>query len=244
MAAFREHVIFSSLLGAGYGAAASLAFGFTPVQGSLAACMTGVAGMLPDLDLDHGRPAQELFGMLAAVAPPMMVGRVLSLLGLPTDREMVMLGIIVLYLVIRYGVARVVAHFSVHRGMFHSIPAMLIAAELAYLSYPSDGKRVKLLVAAGVALGFFSHLLLDEIYSVEINGIKVGLKKSSGTAIKMFGQAFFPNVLTFALAGTLTYATLMDAGLLRDAPQVAPATRHAEAPQQAQQPEEPEIQWR
>lgn len=241
MAAFREHVIFSSLLGACYGTAASLGFGFTPVQGSLAACMTAVAGMLPDLDLDHGRPAQELFGLLAAVAPLLMVGRVLAFLHLPSDREMVMLGIVVLYLTIRYAVAWIVSRCSVHRGMFHSIPAMLIAAELAYLSYPSDAKRVKFLVGAGVALGFFSHLLLDEIYSVEINGIKVGLKKSSGTAIKMFGEAFFPNVLTCALAGTLTYAALLDAELLRDAPQVAPKAGQHSAIEQA---EDPEIQWR
>ncbi len=219
MAAFREHVIFSSGLGVAYGAAAWAGLGFTPVQASLAAVMTAVAGMLPDLDLDHGRPAQELFGLLAGVAPLLLVGRVLHWLHLTADREMVMLGMVGLYALIRYGLSRIIPYLSVHRGMFHSIPAMLIAAEIAYLTYPSDSARVKCLVGAGVALGFFSHLLLDEIYSVEISGIKVGLKKSSGTAIKMFGEAFFPNVLTFALAGTLSYATLMDAGLIRDTPQ-------------------------
>ena len=238
MAAFREHVIFSSVLGAGYGAAAALALGFTPVQGSLAAVMTAVAGMLPDLDLDHGRPGQELFGLLAAVAPLLIVGRLLHWLGLPGDREMVMLGIVVLYLLIRYVFAKIVTRFSVHRGMFHSIPALLIAAELAYLTYPSDVPRVKFLVAAGVALGFFSHLLLDEIYSVEFSGVKVGLKKSSGTAIKMFGDAFLPNVLTCALAATLTYATLQDAGLIQEstAEQVAPGVLRLPLIQQAEEP--------
>ena len=242
MAAFREHVIFSSLLGAGYGAVGSLVFGFTPVQGSLAAVMTAVAGMLPDLDLDHGRPAQELFGLLAAVAPLLLVGRVLSWLGLPADREMVMLGIVVLYLFIRYVVAKIVSRFSVHRGMFHSIPALLIAAELAYLTYPSESSRVKFLVGAGVALGFFSHLLLDEIYSVEISGVKVGLKKSSGTAIKMFGEAFLPNVLTFALAATLSYATLMEAGLIRESsPDLAPGLKPRPLLQQAEEPGEEQL---
>lgn len=216
MAAFREHVIFSSGLGVAYGVAAWAGLGFSPVQASLAAVMTAVAGMLPDLDLDHGRPAQELFGLLAGVAPLLLVGRVLQWLHLTADREMVMLGMVVLYALIRYGLSRVIPYLSVHRGMFHSIPAMLIAAEIAYLTYPSDSVPVKCLVGAGVALGFFSHLLLDEIYSVEISGVKVGLKKSSGTAIKMFGEAFFPNVLTFALAATLSYATLQEAGLIRD----------------------------
>lgn len=238
MAAFREHVIFSSILGAGYGAAGSLAFGFTPVQSSLAAVMTAVAGMLPDLDLDHGRPGQELFSLLAAVAPLLIVGRLLHWLGLPSDREMVMLGIVILYLLIRYVVAKIVTRFSVHRGMFHSIPALLIAAELAYLTYPSDASRVKVLVAAGVALGFFSHLLLDEIYSVEFRGVKVGLKKSSGTAIKMFGDAFLPNVFTYALAATFTYATLQDAGLIQNSPveQVAPDILRRPLIPQAEEP--------
>ena len=237
MAAFREHVIFSSVLGVGYGAGASLALGFTPVQGCLAAVLTAVAGMLPDLDLDHGRPAQELFGLLAGVAPLLLVGRVLQWLHLPADREMVMLGMVVLYVVIRYGLSKVIPHFSVHRGMFHSVPAMLIAAEMAYLSYPSDSSRVKLLVGAGVALGFFSHLLLDEIYSVEISGVKVGLKKSSGTAIKMFGEAFLPNVLTFALAATLSYATLQEAGLIREtSTEVAPGLPLRPLLQRAEEP--------
>jgi len=240
MAAFREHVIFSSGLGVVYGVSAWYGLGFTPVQAALSAVMTGVAGMLPDLDLDHGRPAQELFGLLAGVAPLLLVGRVLQWLHLPNDREMVMLGMVALYALIRYVLSRVIPYLSVHRGMFHSIPALLIAAELAYLSYPTDVIRVKLLVAAGVALGFFSHLLLDEIYSVELSGAKVGLKKSSGTAIKMFGEAFFPNVFTFALAGTLTYASLMDAGLIRDNSQEVVPVRRSVL-QQAEEPANEEL---
>ena len=242
MAAFREHVIFSSGLGVTYGVTAWLGFGYTPVQASLAAVMTGVAGMLPDLDLAHGRPAQELFGLLAGVAPLLVVGHVLQLLHLPTDREMVMLGMVVIYALIRYVLSRVIPHLAIHRGMFHSIPALLIAAELAYLTYPSHVVRVKLLVAAGVALGFFSHLLLDEIYSVECEGLKVGLKKSSGTALKMFGNAFLPNVFACALAATMTYATLLDAGLIRDTTQeVAPGPPSQSVLRQAAEPKEEEL---
>ncbi len=242
MAAFREHVIFSSGLGIVYGTTAWYGLGFTPVQAALSAVMTGVAGMLPDLDLDHGRPAQELFGLLAGVAPLLMVGRVLEWLHLPNDREMVMLGMVVLYVLIRYVLSRVIPYLSTHRGMFHSIPALLITAELAYLTYPTNVIRVKLLVAAGVALGFFSHLLLDEIYSVELNGVKVGLKKSSGTALKMFGEDFLPNVFSFALAGTLTYASLLDAGLIRDTSQeVVPVPMSRSVLQQAEEPVEEEL---
>jgi hypothetical protein len=57
----------------------------------------------------------------------------------------------------------------------------------------------------------------------------------------MFGEAFLPNVLTSAVAGTLTYATLMDAGLLREAPQIAPKVEQRSGLERA---EDPEIQWR
>lgn len=128
------------------------------------------------------------------------------------DTETVMILLVVMYLGIRYGLAWLVSTFSVHRGMFHSIPAMLIAAEITYLGYPSELTTVKLLMAGGVAVGFFSHLLLDEMYSVQLNGVRVRFKKSWGTAIKLVGERMAPNVITYAILLTLTYAMLSDAG--------------------------------
>ncbi|QDU35939.1 hypothetical protein Mal4_02210 [Maioricimonas rarisocia] len=230
MAAFREHVSVSGLLGLSYGLGTSLLLGFTPVQGALAGWLTAVAGMLPDLDSDRGRPVRELFGILAAVAPLLLVGRVLAWTGMRNDTETVMILLVVMYLAIRYGLAWLVNTFSVHRGMFHSLPAMIIAAEVTYLGYPSELTTVKLLMGGGVAVGFFSHLLLDEMYSVQLNGIRVRFKKSWGTAIKLVGERMMPNVITYALLLTLTYAMLSDAGLIRPkTPQQPAALPHADA---------------
>src|SRR5436309_2258102 len=74
MAAFREHVLFSSLLGAGY-AVALKSHGVEPAQAVLAGGVCGVAGMLPDLDSDSGRPVRELFGLTAAVVPLLLFQR-------------------------------------------------------------------------------------------------------------------------------------------------------------------------
>jgi len=212
MAGYREHISFSGFLGVGYGAGATFVFGFTPVQGALAGVLTWVAGMLPDLDSESGKPVREIFSLLAAAAPLCLMKR---LLQWGEDAEGAMLLAVLVYGSIRYGGALLLGWLSVHRGMFHSIPAMLIAAELAFLAYESEELIVKLLMAGAVAAGFLSHLILDEIYAVEWTGIRLRLNKYAGSAMKLFGPRFFPNVFTWSLLAVLTYMSLMDVGLLR-----------------------------
>lgn len=214
MAAYREHITVSSMLGLGYGAGAALAFGFTPVQGIFAAWLTGIGGMLPDLDSESGRPVREIFGLTAAVVPLVMLNRVQRWTGLPGDTETIMVLFLVMYLAIRYGLAGLVCRISVHRGMFHSIPAIAIAAEIVYLGYPTDEVAPKLLMAGGVAIGFFSHLLLDEVYSVQWSGVRIKLKKSAGSALKFFGSTAMPNLVTYSLLLGLSYLMLTDAGII------------------------------
>ena len=57
-----------------------------------------------------------------------------------------------------------------------------------------------------------SHLLLDEIYSIEWK--KVRLKKSFGTAIKFWGSSISANVLTYAQALILALVVWKDPGLV------------------------------
>jgi membrane-bound metal-dependent hydrolase YbcI (DUF457 family) len=222
VAAFREHIAFSSLLGIGYGTAASTLLGFTPTEGALAGFLAGVGGMLPDLDLPTGRPGQEVFAITAAIAPLVLIGHVLKWTGLPADAETMMLLMLIMYFIIRYGLAWLVDKLSIHRGMFHSIPAMFIAAEIAYLVYPSRFPTVKVLMGCGVALGFFSHLFLDEVYSVTWNGALPQLKKSFGTAIKFGSPALAPVLFTYALLAALTFVIGEQTGII--GPPVPPAT--------------------
>lgn len=214
MASFREHIGFSSLLGVGYGLGAMTLLEFTPTQSALAGAFAGVGGMLPDLDSPTGKPGQEIFGITAALAPLVLIGHVLKWSGLPAETESVMLLLLGMYFAIRYGGAWLVNQVSVHRGMFHSIPALVIAAEMTYLGYPSDLTTVKLLMGGGVALGFFSHLLLDEIYAVDWSGPLPRVKKSFGTAIKFTGKGLAPTAMTYGILATLTYIMFQDAGLI------------------------------
>jgi hypothetical protein len=212
MAGYRMHITTSSFLGVGVGIGAVLGFGYTPAQGVVAACLTGIGGMLPDLDSQSGRPVREIFGLTAALAPMLMMRRLMEWSAGDTDRMMVLA--IGMYVAIRYGAAWLLGKVTVHRGMYHSIPALIIAAELAFLGYKSEFVSVKTLMGVGVAIGFASHLVLDELYAVEWNGQRLRLNKFAGSASKFFGKTWGPNIITYGLLFTMTFGIFVDGGLI------------------------------
>jgi membrane-bound metal-dependent hydrolase YbcI (DUF457 family) len=212
MAGYKTHITVSGALGVGYGTAGVMLGGFTPVEGALAGVLTWFSGMLPDLDSASGRPVREVFSLLAAFTPLAMMGHLME--WSHHSYEAATLMAVILYVVIRYGGQTVLNRAAVHRGMFHSIPAMLITAEIAFLAFRSSSLGVKLLMAGGASIGFFSHLVLDEIYAVEWNGAHVRLNKFAGSAVKFVGNRFLPNVLTYSLLMVMTYAALVQARVI------------------------------
>lgn len=212
MAAYREHITFSSGLGIIVAVGATAWLKFTPAQGLLAGCLTGIGGMLPDVDSESGKPVREIFGLTAALAPMLMMRRLLEWGNGETDMAM-LLGV-VLYVSIRYGASAILNMLSVHRGMFHSIPAMVIAGELAFICYKTDDVRVKCLMGIAVMIGFFSHLVLDEIYAVEWRGVHVRLNKFAGSAVKFVGKSWGANLFTYGLLSLLTYAACVQDDIL------------------------------
>jgi membrane-bound metal-dependent hydrolase YbcI (DUF457 family) len=115
-----------------------------------------------------------------------------------------------IYLSIRFGMAWVLRHYSVHRGMFHSLPTALIFAELAFLLCSSGGLALRFYEAGAVMVGFLSHLILDEIWSVEWKGLRPHLKYTFGTAFKAWGPCLWSNALTYLLFIATTVIVLND----------------------------------
>jgi membrane-bound metal-dependent hydrolase YbcI (DUF457 family) len=207
MAGFRTHLGFAAGCGVVYGGAAVNPLGFHAEDGILAAGLTAVGGMLPDLDSDTGRPIRELFALAGAVVPLLLVPR-LEHLGLSHEGKLLFL--IFAYLTVRYLAAWLISALTVHRGMFHSIPAMLIAGLVVYLEYGSDQFTLRLLLSGGVMVGFLSHLVLDEIYSVDFNGVRVKLKSSAGSALKFFSPSLFGTMTCYLILGLLGTLAYMD----------------------------------
>ena len=233
MAGFRTHITTSTVLGIGYGMTGYFVYGVHEATCMLGAGLCGLSGMLPDLDSDTGVPLRESVAFGAAVVPMLLVDR-LREMRLSTD--LIVLAGALIYIAIRFGLAEVLKRYTVHRGMWHSIPAAAIAGLFAYLvctdpyvngvyaatgydepdystesyfdeeyfnaplgpvAYRSHGLFEKMFKVIAVVLGFMSHLLLDEFYSIEARRGSVRLKRSFGTAIKFYSKSTWANVSTY-----------------------------------------------
>ena len=206
MADFTTHVTTSSILGIGYAGGAMLLG--APIDASLVAGgLCGVSGMLPDIDSDSGIPVRESMSFLAAIVPILLVDR-FQQFGLGYETMVLIAG--GLYCFVRFGVAALLKHFTVHRGMFHSIPAAMIFTMLAFLICGSQNLELRYLKAGGVLVGVLSHLVLDEFWSVEWYRGQLRVKKSFGTAIKFVGEDAPSTVMTYLLLVVVLCAVLSE----------------------------------
>jgi membrane-bound metal-dependent hydrolase YbcI (DUF457 family) len=111
-----------------------------------------------------------------------------------------------IYAFIRYGLSAMFKHLSVHRGMYHSIPAMMCVGLIVYLGYKHPSEDVRLFMALGTMLGFLSHLVLDELCAVDFRGLTPKLNQFAGTALKLHSKSMFANVACYSLLGFLSWS--------------------------------------
>jgi membrane-bound metal-dependent hydrolase YbcI (DUF457 family) len=210
MANFHTHIGFSTMLGCGYAGMGYLC-GAPAESAVLAGGLCGISGMLPDIDSDKGIPLRETMAFAAAVVPLLTVDR-MQALGL--TYEWIVLAGAATYLIIRFGVAKLLARYTVHRGMFHSIPAALVFAGLAFLLTGCGKLELRYYKAGAVLLGYLSHLVLDEIYSVEFARGRFRLKRSFGTALKFWGRSLWANVSTYSKLIVVATAILSEPAIM------------------------------
>ena len=213
MADFKSHITGSTAVGAAYGYWGLTAHGMSMESAILAGGLCSVSGMLPDLDSDSGIPLRETSMFIAAVAPMLMIDRFRQM-GL--SHESMALAALLIYVLIRFVVVEVFRRQTVHRGMWHSLPAAGIAGLGAYLIMPCPLESVRVYKSLAVVLGFLTHLIMDEIWSIDFAHFR--LKKSFGTALKFLGNNWFSNVTVYALLFGLIYLAWGDhdfAGRLR-----------------------------
>jgi hypothetical protein len=185
--------------------------GFSMPVGLLSAGLCSMAGMLPDIDSSSRRSFQECIYFAAGLCAVMIVER-MRFFGF--DHNMIMLGGAIAFLFVRFAIGGLVKKLTVHRGMFHSIPAAILTGELVFcLSSGDFGERV--VKSSAIVAGYLSHLILDEICSVDCAGKKIRLKQSFGTALKFYDSkhivttAVLYLLVIFIGAGTLRNPDLM-----------------------------------
>ena len=210
MADFKTHITASSFLGAGYGTVAFLKFGVPPGHCIVAGGLCAIAGMLPDLDSKSGIPQREMLSFVSVLIPMLMLFRFQEL-GFSTEEMVFVAG--VCYVVVRFGLGALFKKYTKHRGMWHSVPAAFVAAMATYIVCFSPETNIRMFKAWAVFLGFILHLLLDEIYSVDVLGRR--LKKSWGTALKFFGNSQIANFATYGKVALLGFMIFNDGPIMK-----------------------------
>ena len=210
-------------MGVAYGALGGSLLDLPLPSCALAGGLCGLSGMLPDLDSDTSIPVRETVAFSAAVVPMLMIRR-FEALGL--SHESIALAGAAVYLFVRFGFGTFLRKSTVHRGMFHSLPAAVIAGLLAFLICHDDDSTVRVFLAAAVFAGYLSHLLLDEYYSIGRTRGAWRLKRSFGTAVKLHGGNVASNAAAYGSLILLGVLALKDMTVV-------------EAPQQARTPGPP-----
>ena len=159
-----------------------------------------LGGLLPDIDANNSRPVKLLFNVLA------LMGVAAALHAFKNSYAAHLLLAIAAgtYLFIRYGMFALFNALTVHRGVFHSVLAVLFFSLLmTCISYHFLHWNVLHAWLNGIfiALGFIVHLLLDELYSTDLSNLR--MKNSFGTALKLFS---YNNMAASAL---MTICTIM-----------------------------------
>jgi membrane-bound metal-dependent hydrolase YbcI (DUF457 family) len=204
MANFKTHITVAAAL------SGCLATGFlevgiaAPKDVWLYFALGTLGGILPDIDADNSIPGRILFSFFA------MVLAFVTLFSRANIYSIVELSILwmVTYVIVRYIIFQMFAMLTIHRGVFHSILAAVffcfLTTDIAYRLFSFNPLNAWV-CGLFVFVGYMIHLILDEMYSVNIVGTKI--KKSFGTALKIISMnmkatslLFLATVLAFYMA--------------------------------------------
>jgi membrane-bound metal-dependent hydrolase YbcI (DUF457 family) len=182
MANFPTHIAVGTVV-SGALATVTVAADMVAPENIVAVTLAGVLGsVLPDIDLKDSRPSRAMF---AALGVFFSFAVLFSLERRYSIAEMLILWLGTLFLV--QVVAQTIFHrFSAHRGIWHSLVAALFCACVTALIYKrmlGRNEEVAWLAGGFMFLGYLTHLILDEIYSVDVMDTRI--KSSFGTALKI-----------------------------------------------------------
>jgi hypothetical protein len=149
-----------------------------------------IGGLLPDVDADNSTSLDIVFNIFSVVAVLMVLHYItgehfkeihfIELLAIP-------LGV---YGIIKWLIRPLFEKVTVHRGSCHSLLFLLLCAlltiQLTWIfndNYLTKSSLHAWLSGGFILFGGLIHLLLDEIYSVDLSNLRV--KRSFGTAMKI-----------------------------------------------------------
>lgn len=205
MANFSMH-IGAGTVQAGVLATLTLAADVVAPENLVAVTLAGVLGsVLPDIDLKDSRASKLMFAGLGVFSSFVVLFAFAEHYSV-VELMALWLGTLV---AVRYGLHALFHRLSVHRGVWHSLLAGLFwagatAIVMRYVLGRHEG--VAWLGAGFLFLGYLQHLVLDEIYSVDVMNRRI--KSSFGTALKIYDSRYRAAsiAMVVAAAGVLMMA--------------------------------------
>ncbi|KLV05429.1 membrane protein [Photobacterium aquae] len=182
MANFKTH-LGTAALTSSIAATALLSAGHVvPVTALWLILLGTIGGLLPDVDSDNSTSMATLFRLLGGMLTFSFVGHIYKLVSM---LELIVYSIFC-YLTIRYNFKSVLEKITVHRGCCHSLTFIALAGLLVVwvISLLGYSDTTSWLSGLFLFAGGLVHLLLDELYSVDLANRRI--KKSFGTAMKVF----------------------------------------------------------
>ncbi|MBR2537591.1 MAG: metal-dependent hydrolase [Hyphomicrobium sp.] len=187
MANFTTHIAVGTVV-SGALATLTLAADVVAPENLVAVTLAGVLGsVLPDIDLKDSRASKTMFaglGIFFSFAALFNAATKFSI----AELWIIWLGTLVL---VRYGLHYVFHRTSVHRGIWHSLIAGVfssVATALVFFYVLKKPEGVAWLAAGFMMIGYITHLVLDEMYSVDVMDTRI--KASFGTALKIFDRRY------------------------------------------------------
>lgn len=182
MAGHKTHLTCSTIAGIGLGMSVHCFYGASLSLSILSGCLCSLGGIVPDIDSKTSTSFRQCLGLISGFSALLLVSRLRDF-DFTAETVMIIGSLTFLFSWTLFGT--MVQKLTRHRGMCHSIPMGLIAAEFIFILSSGDLPD-RLLKGGAMFAGFMVHLVLDEMYSVQSKGlVGVRLKKSFGTAIKM-----------------------------------------------------------
>ena len=167
---------------------------------------TVVGAFLPDLDSDTSAPLKILLVIFSVLGSAVAGWIVFN----QEDSSWLRLAGISAFsgLFIYYGIGGIFKKLTNHRGIFHSIPAVLLSAllTLTLLNQIELDVNIKSIISLGVGLGYLCHLILDELNStVNLGGIPFIPNKSIGPALKLYSKNWKISLGVYVITGWLLF---------------------------------------
>jgi len=205
MANFKTHMTVAALGSLTATAVCIQKIGLSDEQAVILFLLGSIAGLLPDIDSNHSIPSKWFFRCLASLS--LFTVAAYTLPRLPYWH---VAGYLLLTYILVYWIwVKIFQSITVHRGLFHSVPAAgLFGMGMYFVAVYGFtwSEHFAWLAAAFICGGYLLHLVLDECYSVDLLGGR--LKQSLGSALTIFNKRQWGGYLILygLLGSSIAYA--------------------------------------